>query len=101
MPSNTVPFNKPQKIFRTISSECGLRERRVFRGKVSRPRVKVGEVTSAASGNSELLADARIALEHGNGPSALAGLDRAQQSRRSAAHNNDVCFLHTGFQGII
>ena len=52
--------------------------------------MEIGEVTAAAAGNEDLLADARSAFEHGNAASALASLDGAHKAGGASAEDDDV-----------
>src|SRR2546422_4747793 len=62
----------------------------IFRNGILGGRIRVGEVTSAAAGNPDFLADRFVMFEDRNVASTLSGLDRAHQSGRASSNNNDV-----------
>jgi hypothetical protein len=57
--------------------------------------VDVGEVTSAATGDQNLFADAFGVVEQDNPPATTSSLDCAHHAGRTCAQNYDVNLLHS------
>jgi hypothetical protein len=52
--------------------------------------MQIGEIAAPASGNEDFLADSPGVLHHSDTPSALGGLDGAQQPRRARAEHDGI-----------
>ena len=58
--------------------------------------VNIGEIATASAGNQDFLANAIGALQHGDAPSAFAGLHGTEQPGVSGAENQSVKFVDQG-----
>ena len=79
-------LNHRDEIVLGITRQCGLAEMRVVGQEVRRLTVKIGEITAAATGHQDLLADPVGALEYDNVTAAPGGSDSAHQSGSAAAN---------------
>ena len=86
-------FDKPHEIGRSIAGERRLGEMWIGRKKILRAGVQVGEITAAAAGDQDFLADSIRAFEHQDTPAPLAGFDGTHQAGSACSENDDVVFL--------
>src|SRR5437667_3296416 len=87
-------FDQRDEIRGRVASQRGFREVFVSGNEILRLAIEIGEITTAAAGDQDLLADAFGMLQHGDTQSAFAGFDRAKQSRGAGAENHSVEFTH-------
>jgi hypothetical protein len=77
------------------ASERGFCEVRIFREKIFRAGVDVGEVAPAAPGDQDLLADAFRVVEQDDASATAPGLNRAHHAGGARAQNYNINFLHS------
>jgi hypothetical protein len=65
----------------------------IGRKKILRAGVQVGEITAAAAGDQDLLADSIRALEQQDTPAPLPGFEGTHQAGRAGSENDDIVFL--------
>ena len=87
-------FDQRDEIRGRVTSQRGFREVFVSGNEILRLAIEIGEITTAAAGDQDFLADAFGMLQHGDTQSAFAGFDRAKQSRGAGAENHSVEFTH-------
>lgn len=65
---------------------------RVLRNEIVGTRFEIGKIAASAARDDDLAADFGVVLDYQHFLLPLAGLDRAKQSRRTAADNDGVVF---------
>ena len=87
---DAVPLDEPDEIRRRVARQRRFREVRIGREEVVGPRVQVGKVGAASSGDQDLLARPLRALQHSDAASAAAGFDRGHQACRARSEDEDI-----------
>jgi hypothetical protein len=85
-----VLFDERNKVSRGVTRQRRFAEVRIGRQEVFRAAMQVGEITTAAAGDKDFLADAIGAFQHGNAAAALSRFDGAHQPGCAAAQHDYV-----------
>jgi len=93
---NAMLLDQCDEVRGRIMSQRRLREVRVRRDKIARLTVEVCEITAAAAGDENLLANTICAFKNCDAAPAFAGLQRAQESGRAAAENQGIIGFDQG-----
>ena len=90
-------FDEAHEVRRCIAGERRLGEVSIGRKKVLWAGVEVGEITAAAAGDQDFLADSIRAFEYQDTPAPLAGFYGTHQAGSAGTENDDVVFpIHAG-----
>ena len=87
-------FDQSNEVRRRVAGQGGFREMFVRGNEIFRAAIEIGEITAAAAGDQDFLADAIGTLQHSDAPSAFAGLDRTKEPRGASAENQNVKLVH-------
>lgn len=86
-------FDEAHEVGWSIARQRRLGEVWIGRKKVFRADVEVGEITAAATGDQNLLADAIRAFQYQDTPAPLASFDGTHQAGSACSENDDVVVL--------
>ena len=90
VPGDAVLFDQGDEVVLGVAGQGRLAEVRVGRQERLGPRVQVGEIAAATTGDQDLLADLVGMLQHQHPAPALAGALRAHQARPAGPNDNHV-----------
>ena len=87
-------FDERDEIRRRVACQRGLGEVFVPGDEIFGLAMDICEIAAASTGDQDFPADALRMLQHRDTASALAGLNRAEESRGAAAENQSVKFVN-------
>ena len=91
-------LDQSDEVRRRVPRQRGFREVRIGGDEILRAAIQVCEIAAASAGDENFLAGAIGPLQDRDAPAALAGLDRAHQSRSAGAQNQGIEFVKDGGQ---
>ena len=93
--SDAVALDPRNKIRLAVAGQRGFTEKcELAEMKFSRRDLEIGEITAAAAGDENFLADSFAAFDYQDAPAAFARFNGAHQTGSAAAENNHVEMIH-------
>src|SRR5713226_6478858 len=91
---NAMLFDQRDEIRGRVAGQRGFREVFVGGNEIFRLAMNVGEITAPSAGDENLLPYSIGMLEHGDTPSAFAGLNRAEEAGGTAPKHQGIKVAH-------